>query len=241
MSSLVGQSVGGYRLEALIGSGSVGEVYRGAHPQQRRAVAVKVLHDHLARDAGLRTRFLQEAQMAAALDHPNIIKVHDFGDQLGRRYVIMELALGGSVRGLLQRRTSSGQPLPWPTGVSFVWQAAAGLQHAHARGLVHRDMKPDNLLLQSREEGGDGVGSPTARAGNGQDALTVRIGDFGLAKIQQDAQVTAAGLVVGTAAYVSPEQCQGLELDGRSDLYSLGIVLYELTTGYLPFETKGMI
>src|SRR5262249_817501 len=131
------------------------------------------------------------------------------------------------------RTASAGQALPWPAGVPLVLQAAEGLDYAHRQGMIHRDIKPDNLLLEPLDGPAAAMAAPEAPFG-------VRIGDFGVAKLGADGNLTTTGVTVGTPAYIAPEQCQGLDLDGRSDLYSLGVVLYEVATGYLPFETKSM-
>ncbi|HEX2324774.1 MAG TPA: serine/threonine-protein kinase, partial [Chloroflexota bacterium] len=236
-SDLVGRQIGNYRIDTLIGSGGMGKVYRAVHAHLGRPAAVKVIHDHLASDPGFKARFEREANTSASLNHPHIIKILDFGDQEGRAYLVMELATGGSLRTLLQRHASSGQPLAWQIGVPLVVQAADGLEYANARNTVHRDVKPDNLMLQA-PEGPDGLPVPNPAAD--PLAYTVKICDFGLAQLRHDGRMTATGTTVGTPAYISPEQCQGLQVDGRSDLYSLGIVLYEVATGYLPFETKSL-
>jgi len=227
--SAVGQTVGNYRLEELLGIGGMGEVYRGKHIHLGRMVAVKLMHDNLAADPGFQARFLQEAQSAAALSHPNIVSIQDFGQQEGRFYLVMELLADGSVRSLLGERAGGGPPWPLGFGIDLVKQSATGLAYAHSRGMVHRDIKPDNLLVQR-----------LGAAGTPDHAYTVKVGDFGLARIAEGGVMTANGVTLGTPAYMSPEQCQGIELDGRSDIYSLGIVLYEVATGYLPFETKSL-
>lgn len=227
--SAVGQTVGNYRLEELLGTGGMGRVYRGKHIHLGRMVAVKLMHANFASDPGFQARFLQEAQSAAALNHANIVGIQDFGQQEGRFYLVMELLADGSVRSLLQERASGGQPWPVAIGLDLVRQSATGLAYAHSRGMVHRDIKPDNLLIQR-----------LGTAGTPEHAYVVKVGDFGLARIAEGGVMTANGVTLGTPAYMSPEQCQGIELDGRSDIYSLGIVLYEVVTGYLPFETKSL-
>ncbi len=229
IDSAVGQTVGNYRLEELLGTGGMGQVYRGTHIHLGRTVAVKLMHANLAADPGFQARFLQEAQAAAALSHTNIVAIQDFGQQEGRFYLVMELLADGSVRTLLEERASGGQAWPLPFGIDLVRQSAAGLAYAHSRGMVHRDIKPDNLLVQR-----------LGATGTPGHAYTVKVGDFGLARVAEGGVMTANGVTLGTPAYMSPEQCQGVELDGRSDLYSLGIVLYEIVTGYLPFETKSL-
>ncbi|HET9109548.1 MAG TPA: protein kinase [Ktedonobacterales bacterium] len=229
MADLVGQTLGNYRVESRLGSGGMGEVYRATHVHLNRPAAIKVLHANQAADPTFQARFLREARAAAALSHPNIVEVFDFGEQDGASYLVMELIPDGSLRSLLrQRATSQGWSLG--LGVDLVRQAAEGLGYAHAHGMVHRDIKPDNLLLQRRE--GAGRGAETER-------YQLKISDFGLARLMEDTgELTQTGVVMGTPAYMSPEQCQGGTLDGRSDLYSLGVVLYEVATGAPPFRVR---
>ena len=228
MSDLIGQTIGNYRVEALIGSGGMAQVYRAVHVNLNRPAAIKVMHANLAADPKFQERFKQEAKAAAQLNHPNIIAIHDFTEQEqgGLLYLVMEYIDAGSVRTLLQQ-SGGATPLSLPLGIDLVQQAANGLAFAHSRGMIHRDIKPDNLLL----------GEAGAHAGAGH-AYTAKIADFGLARLVEGGIATRSGVTMGSPAYMSPEQCEGLELDGRSDLYSLGIVLYEVTTGYLPFEIK---
>src|SRR5947209_17131569 len=171
-----------------------------------------------------RKRFLQEAQAAAALKHSNIVDIYEFGDQDGLLYLVMELMTDGSLRTLLYRRTQ-GQPWSLSLGLDLVRQAAEGLAAAHALKVVHRDIKPDNLML-NRQSG----------QGQEREQYILKISDFGLARLAAGSGLTATGATMGTLAYMSPEQCQGGKLDGRSDLYSLGIVLYEIVTGSQPFQ-----
>jgi len=206
----------------VIGTGGMGQVFRAVHIHLGRDAAIKVLHANLAAEPGFQARFLQEARAIASLKHPNIVEVHDFGEQAGSLYLIMELIEGGSLRQLLLTQKTAQAGLPLWTGIDLVRQIADGLALAHARGMVHRDIKPDNLLL-SDMRGSNPV---------------IKITDFGLVRLAESGVMTATGAVLGTAAYMSPEQCQGVELDGRSDLYSLGVVLYEVATGYVPFQAK---
>jgi eukaryotic-like serine/threonine-protein kinase len=226
MSDLVGQTLGNYRIEALLGSGGMGEVYRGVHVHLNRPAAIKVMRANLAADSTFQARFRQEAQAAAALTHPHIVEVYEFGEQENRYYLVLELVPDGSLRTLLQRR-AAGQSWPLALGLELVRQTAEGLAYAQERGMVHRDVKPDNLLLLQ-----------LANLGQQTDQYTLKISDFGLAKLTEGTGLTATGTVMGTPAYMSPEQCQGSPLDGRGDLYSLGVVLYEVATGYLPFQAK---
>jgi serine/threonine protein kinase/Tol biopolymer transport system component len=223
MFNWVGETLGNYRIEAQLGSGGMGRVYRGVHIHINRAVAIKVLHDHLAADETFQARFLREAQAAAALNHTNIVSVTDFNEDQGVYYLVMELVQDGSLRDLLQQHAREGRTLPLGQALDLIRQAAEGLHYAHEHGMVHRDIKPDNLMLQR----------DTATGG-----YLLKITDFGLARLADATNLTIEGQAMGTPAYMSPEQCQGLELDNRSDIYSLGVVLFEVVTGYVPFESK---
>lgn len=226
MADMIGQSLGSYRIESRLGAGGMGEVYRAVHARLNRPAAIKILHANEAADPTFQARFLREARAAAALSHPNIVEVFDFGEQDGLSYLVMELVPDGSLRTLLQQR-STGQGWTLGMGVHLVRQAAEGLAYAHEHGMVHRDIKPDNLLLQRR--------APADRA----ETYQLKISDFGLARLMDDGgELTVTGMVMGTPTYMSPEQCQGSDLDGRSDLYSLGVVLYEVATGSPPFRVK---
>lgn len=212
MPDRVGQVLGGrYRLLAPIGTGASATVYLSDDVVLRRRVAVKVLHDALADDPSFLKRFRAEAQSAAALNHPNVMAVHDWG-QGDVPYLVTEMLDGGSLRALLDR----GALLDLAQTQAVGLEAARALDYAHRQGFVHRDIKPANLLFD--EEG------------------RLRIADFGLARALAEAAWTEpAGAVLGTARYASPEQAQGATLDGRSDVYSLALVLIEAHTGTLPF------
>ena len=208
----IGQVLGGrYRLLAPIGTGASATVYLADDVVLRRRVAVKVLHDALAGDASFLKRFQAEARSAAALNHPHIMAVHDWG-QGEVPYLVTELLDGGSLRAMLDQGSFLDLAQARHVGI----ETARALDYAHRRGFVHRDIKPANLLFD--DEG------------------TVRIADFGLARALAEAAWTEpAGAVLGTARYASPEQAQGSVLDGRSDVYSLGLVIIESVTGRLPF------
>jgi serine/threonine-protein kinase len=200
-----------YRLHAPIGTGASGRVYVAEDTRLRRRVACKVLHAALADDAAFLRRFRAEAQLAASLNHPHIVTVYDWGeDELP--YLILELLEGGSLRGMLD----AGQRLSPAQAARVGRDVASALDYAHARGIVHRDIKPANLLFDEH-----GI---------------VRVADFGLARALAEASWTEpAGAVLGTARYASPEQAMGVQLDPRSDLYSLAVVLVEAVSGRLPF------
>jgi serine/threonine protein kinase len=226
MKNLVGQTLGHYRIEASLGYGGMGQVFRGRHVYLERPAAIKVMHDHLATHPAFRTRFLQEAQSTAALRSPHIVGIYEFGEQDGLLYLIMEMMTEGTLSALLHqyvgKQIAATEQARWLiVGLDLVRQAAEGLAAAHALGMIHRDIKPDNLLL-TRLSSSDGQ-------------YQLKVSDFGLARLPERSGLTGGG-PVGTPAYMSPEQCQNGTLDGRSDLYSLGVVLYEVVTGRMPFQ-----
>ena len=211
VADLVGRVLAGrYRLLGAIGSGASGRVYVADDVRLRRRVAVKVLHAALAEDAGFLRRFRTEAQLAASLHHPNVMAVYDWGED-GVPFMVLELLAGGSLRAMLDRGN-----LLTPAQTAHVSNQVAGaLEYAHSRGLVHRDIKPANLLFDEH-----GI---------------VRVADFGLARALAEASWTEpAGTVLGTARYAAPEQATGAPLDGRADLYALGLVMVESVTGSVP-------
>ena len=202
-----------YRLLASIGAGGGGRVYVADDVRLRRRVAVKVLHPALADDAGFLRRFRSEAQLAASLQHPHVMTVYDWGED-GVPFMVLELLAGGSLRSLLDR----GTRLTPSQAAHLGRQVTSALEYAHARGLVHRDVKPANLLFDEH-----GI---------------ARVGDFGLARALAEASWTEpAGAVVGTARYAAPEQVSGAPLDGRADLYAFALVLVEGVTGRVPFAS----
>jgi serine/threonine protein kinase len=226
MDDHVGLVFGNYRVEDLLGSGGMGRVYRGVHQHLDWVAAVKVMHAHLSVDPAFRARFHREALTTARLKHPNIIALLDFGEQDGALYLIMELVNDGSLRTLLRERDTPARGWSLDLGLDLVRQAALGLDFAHAQGALHRDIKPDNLLLSTEPDAA------------GTSRTLTKITDFGLAHLLDGSALTASGAMVGTPAYMSPEQCQGHTLDARTDIYSLGVVLYEVATRRLPFTTR---
>jgi eukaryotic-like serine/threonine-protein kinase len=202
---------GRYHVLERIAAGGMGEVFRAQDAVLGREVAIKVLHRSLASDQGFVERFRREARAAATLNHPNIVAVYDWGAVDGIYYMVMEYVQGRSVRELL----NAGGKLASAQAAEILRQTLAALEHAHARGIVHRDLKPENILITN-----DGV---------------VKLTDLGLARAFADAKNTRAGAVTGTVQYLAPEQIRGEPADPRSDLYSLGIVAYELLTSDLPY------
>src|SRR3954453_11883213 len=209
----VGRVLGGrYRLLAPIGTGASAHVYLADDDRLRRRVAVRVLHAALADDEAFLRRFRAEAEAVATLRHPNIMNVYDHGEDDGSPYLVLELLSGGSLRGMLDR----GHRLSPSQALLVGLDAARALDYAHRRGLVHRDVKPANLLFD--EEG------------------RVRIADFGLARGLAEASVTEpTGAILGTFRYASPEQARGRSVDGKADVYALALVLVEAVTGQVPF------
>ena len=207
------QQLGKYQLGQLLGQGGMGAVYRSFHPVLNQPVAVKVMQNTLAADPQAQQRFLREAQVVAGLAHPNIVNIFDVDIQDGRPYIVMEYLDAGSLADRLQ-----AGPLTQAAALQLAAPLADALEYAHQRGLVHRDLKPANVLLRPD-------GSPV-------------LADFGLARpVQADsaAQITATGAVMGTLAYMAPEQFSGQPTDARADIYSFGVMLYEMLTGRLPF------
>lgn len=226
MTSLIGQTLNKrYRLDALLGDGGMGTVYRAADLNLERQVAIKLMHSHFARQEEFRARLVQEARTSAQLDHPSIVRVYDFGESELGLFIAMEHVDGGSLRDHLRRLQRLQKYLPLIQCLQIGIQIAEALDYAHHRKIVHRDVKPGNIILK-RLSRPDEAGAQPFRA-----LLT----DFGLVKLQEGTSLTQSGATVGTPTYMSPEQCEGRELDGRSDLYSLGIVLYELIANRLPF------
>ena len=200
-----------YRLDELLASGGMAQVWLGTDEVLRRAIAVKILHQHLAADETFVTRFRHEAIAVARLSHPSIVNVYDTCSDDGVEAIVMELVRGETLR----TRLDDGPIDPW-VAANIAAQVAGALSVAHAAGLVHRDIKPANILLS--EDG------------------RVKVGDFGIAKAAESADLTQEGSFLGTAKYLAPEQVEAKPVDGRTDLYSLGVVLYEMLCGRVPFE-----
>lgn len=213
VTSLVGQMLGAYQMEAELGRGTMGVVYRAKHAQSGKPFAVKVLIDALSADLTFVTRFMREASVVSQLNHPNIVRVYESGRQDQHIYFVMEYFPGVTAGQMLRER----KRLPFGEVIEIAAQAADALAYAHIEGhLVHRDVKPENMLVDRWRR--------------------VKVLDFGLARIDGMDAITRAGTVVGSLYYVSPEQLLGRKLDGRSDVYALGVSMYEMLTGQRPYR-----
>ncbi len=217
---LIGRTLpGGHVVLELIDVGGMGRVYRAEQKALGRTVAVKIIHPHLLGDETVEARFITEARAASQLNHPNTVGVFDFGKVEGRLYMVMEYLRGQDLATVARAEG----PLAIPRIVDLFRQVLAALEEAHHHGIIHRDLKPENVLLEPLRSGGD----------------FVKVLDFGLAKLREAVhaqRITNPGMVCGTPHYMSPEQAKGQELDHRSDLYSCGVILFELLTTRIPFD-----
>jgi eukaryotic-like serine/threonine-protein kinase len=218
MSPLVGTQLGGrYRLDAQIGTGGMSTVYRAFDATLERPVAVKLMHREIAADGQQLERFRREARAVAQLSHPHVVGVIDAGEDDGRPFIVLEYVEGETLKDRIRR---CGR-LPIDEALAYAIEIARALGAAHARGIVHRDIKPQNVLID--EEG------------------SAKVTDFGIARSLDEEGLTADGRVLGTTDYVSPEQALGHDVNGQSDLYSLGIVLFEMLTGDVPFHGENQV
>src|SRR5688500_5365602 len=216
---LIGRVLEGrYRIEKQIGEGGMGIVYLARHTVLGKKLAVKVLRGHMAKVEDIGERFIKEARSASEIGHPNIIDITDFGTLPdGTLYFVMELLEGESLTDMIGR----GGSIPMQDALKVIVQVASALGAAHARGIVHRDLKPDNIYLLNRRD----------------NPLYVKVLDFGIAKVGGAAsKLTKTGVIFGTPHYMAPEQAAGQPVDARTDLYALGVIMYEMFTGKVPFD-----
>ena len=217
MSNLTGRNFGRYQILELLGEGGMAAVYKAYDTRLGRYVAVKILHPTSGADSALLRRFELEARALAQLNHPAVVRVLDYGEQDGQPYLVLEYIPSGTLKDRLA--AAAGRPMEERAAAVFLVPIASALEAAHQRGIIHRDVKPGNILI----------------AENGQPMLS----DFGIAKTLESevtAELTSAGMRMGTPDYMSPEQCSGAPVDYRTDIYSLGIVFYEMVTGRKPFS-----
>ena len=222
---LVGQVVlGRYAIDSEIGAGAMGTVYRGRNVKLEQPVAIKVLHAHLVHDKKMLARFRREARIAARLAHPNVISVLDYGAAAGSEVMVLELAKGPTLSEMIEVAPARRRV------IQIIDQILRGLEHAHAAGTVHRDLKPDNIVVEIAD---DGTELP-------------RIVDFGIAILRapenpsEAERLTASGIMIGTPMYMAPEQAQLEPYDHRADLFALGVILYEMLAGVPPFDGSPM-
>ncbi|MCA9563018.1 MAG: serine/threonine protein kinase, partial [Myxococcales bacterium] len=214
-TGLVGTSVGKYTIREEVGFGGMSVVYRAEDDVLGREVAVKLLHGHLARRQDARERFHREARAVAKLHHPNIVEIYDYSaEESHNAYIVTEFIRGPTLREFVENR---GVPFP-EIGVMICVHVAEALQHAHSKGIVHRDVKPENIMIRP-----DGV---------------VKLMDFGIARVRDGTKMTETGSLLGSPAHMAPEVIAGEEPDARADVFSFGTVLYYVTTGFLPFEGR---
>lgn len=211
---MIGQIIGNYKIEEKIGEGGMGAVYRGVDTMLDREVAIKALRPELASQDSIVERFRTEAVTLAKLNHPNIATLFSLFRQGDELYMVLEFVRGETLDSILKKRGA----LPAAEAIPVFCQVMDGIDHAHELGIVHRDIKPANMMLT--EKG------------------TLKVLDFGIARLLGSARMTRAGNIIGTLEYMAPEQVRGLETDGRSDIYALGMMLYEVLTGRLPFESE---
>ena len=230
--SWIGRTVGDVSIESLLGRGGVADVYMGRHGRLNRMVAIKILHEPIRSDPAVMQFFQAEAEALTSMQHPNIVQCIDCNVVQGRPYIVMELVHGITLRQRLDHLRTLGLLPPLHIIRQVVCSAAEALNHAHTQGIIHRDVKPANIML---------LGSDRLLEADIPlpEDVQVVVADFGLAQLAKRASTISGNPIIGTPAYMSPEQVTGDKADSRSDVYSLGIVLYEMLSGRLPFRSRG--
>lgn len=228
LDGMIGKTIEHYRIDFMLGQGGMAAVYRATDLRLQRQVAIKLMHPHLAVQQSFQRRFLQEARAAAKLDHPNIIRVLSFNNLNNDLFLVMELITGGNLRHYIKRLYEESRAMEYAEAIELVYQLTLALDYAHRQGMIHRDIKPDNVLLKPDTSG---------QRLNYRPILT----DFGLAKLTASTETAVTDQQpIGTYPYMSPEQCLAESVDARSDIYSMGVLLYELTVGRLPFNPRSI-
>ena len=231
MNHLLGLTLGRYKINSLLGEGGMGAVFKARDETLKRDVALKVMNPQFSRLPNFQERFLQEARTVARLSHPNIVQIFDFGqqvlDEVQQLFIVMEFIPGQNLSLALKEYRNRNQPFPLLEAMEMMRQVALALEYAHQQGVLHRDLKPDNVILRSEP----------------MPNLPYRpvITDLGLAKLTGGDVETQVGTTMGTPAYMSPEQSLGQQATAASDIYSLGIMFYELCTGQLPFQVRSIM
>src|SRR5579859_3362225 len=235
---LIGKQLGAYLIQSKVGEGGMARVYKGYHARLRRDVAIKVVLSSYTEDhEDFRARFEREAQLIASLEHPNIVSVYDFGEIDTHMYLIMQYVGGGTLRDQLR----TGLPLDPRLAASYAMQMARALHHAHQHGIVHRDVKPQNMLVSSNDPEHLLLSDFGIAKLFGSDHDTGKSSSVSSQSLPRDPALTAVDQIVGTAEYMAPEQIQKKHIDARTDVYSLGVVLYQMLTGQTLFKTNTVI
>lgn len=234
MPEWIGKTIGKVRIERYLARGGMAEVYFGTHLSLDRPVAVKLLHSYIEQDPTLMARFQREAKVVAGLRHPNIVQIFDFDTVEGHPYIVMEYLKGPTLATYLRGLHSRNERIPTHQVARLLKVLTAALDYAHGQGVIHRDIKPGNIMLHGRA---DEIPLDKPLTNDVEAILT----DFGLVRIENAASQTASGMVSGTPAYMSPEQARGDKADHRTDIYSLGVVLYEMLAGRVPFESDSTL